>query len=369
MHIKAENKIAIFIPHSLLLLLLVGFLLNMPYTFFLLTPLYLALLSILDYIFKKDPSFSLDKIQTLPENEGMLELNWYSFASMSYLIFYLIILAIGTYYAQFEKPTVGWILYALPLGFAGASALNLCHEYMHTKYTSERIISRIVSSLCLWSVHEYEHLFVHHNANTICTDQDKTYATLNQSLYSFLIQAFVANYKGSWRIQKQICARNKTSFYNIFHNALLQTYLLSTVAWLLILFFVGTYAFIFITLQAMMSIFIFISTTYHQHYGLTRRKNNEGIYEPFTMMNIWNCDHYLISRLHFNVTHHSHHHLYQFCRYPYLKIIENSPILPVGYITALVISLFPPLWYRMMNKKVEQVFKMRDQAGNLDISQ
>ena len=36
-----------------------------------------------------------------------------------------------------------------------------------------------------------------------------------------------------------------------------------------------------------------------------------------------------------------------------LESIEDSPQLPYGYPTSILISFFPPLWFRIMNPLVE----------------
>ncbi len=57
----------------------------------------------------------------------------------------------------------------------------------------------------------------------------------------------------------------------------------------------------------------------------------------------------------------AHHHLDPFCSYTTLNVIEDSPLPPYGYATALVLSLVPPLWFKVMNPRVADVFARRDQ--------
>jgi alkane 1-monooxygenase len=266
---------------------------------------------------------------------------------------------VGIYYAEYKLPTSGWLLYALPVGFISAIILTICHELMHSKYRFEKILARIVASFSFWGLHEFEHLFFHHNNEVICTDSDKSYARLNQSLYSFLFQAYIGNYQHAWRIQKQISKRNDKSFYNIFDNLLLQIYLCSLVILLITFLLTGIYGTLFLLIQGIIGFILFLAGTYNQHYGLTRRKNN-GTYEPFTFMNVWSSDFYISSKLYFNVTHHAHHHKHQFCHYEFLEIINKNPILPYNYNTMVFLSFIPPLWYKIMNRRVEIVLENRD---------
>ena len=40
-------------------------------------------------------------------------------------------------------------------------------------------------------------------------------------------------------------------------------------------------------------------------------------------------------------------------KYHVLESIEDSPQLPYGYPTSILISFFPPLWFKIMNPLVE----------------
>jgi alkane 1-monooxygenase len=55
----------------------------------------------------------------------------------------------------------------------------------------------------------------------------------------------------------------------------------------------------------------------------------------------------------YELTRHSDHHFKSSKKYQVLESIEDSPQLPYGYPTSILISFFPPLWFRIMNPLVE----------------
>jgi alkane 1-monooxygenase len=54
------------------------------------------------------------------------------------------------------------------------------------------------------------------------------------------------------------------------------------------------------------------------------------------------------------LTRHSDHHYRASKKYQTLERIKESPQLPLGYPGSMVLSWFPPLWFKIMNKRLEQ---------------
>ncbi len=54
-----------------------------------------------------------------------------------------------------------------------------------------------------------------------------------------------------------------------------------------------------------------------------------------------------------NLTHHADHHMRPGERYQRLGMVEGAGKLPFGYATTFLFVLVPPLWFRMMNPRVQ----------------
>ena len=54
----------------------------------------------------------------------------------------------------------------------------------------------------------------------------------------------------------------------------------------------------------------------------------------------------------FHLQRHSDHHAHPTRRYQSLRHFENLPELPNGYFGMFFISYFPPIWYKVMDKRL-----------------
>ena len=55
----------------------------------------------------------------------------------------------------------------------------------------------------------------------------------------------------------------------------------------------------------------------------------------------------------FQLQRHSDHHAFASRPYQVLRHFEESPQLPFGYPVMILMSLMPPLWFKIMNERLE----------------
>ena len=95
---------------------------------------------------------------------------------------------------------------------------------------------------------------------------------------------------------------------------------------------------------------------YLEHYGLHRRKLDNGRYERTTPSHSWNSNFLLTNLFLFHLQRHSDHHAYAKRRYQVLRHHESSPQLPNGYAGMIVLALLPPLWRAVMDPRVRAYY-------------
>lgn len=67
----------------------------------------------------------------------------------------------------------------------------------------------------------------------------------------------------------------------------------------------------------------------------------------------WNSD-YVVGRvLLFELTRHSDHHYRASRKYQVLRHFANAPQMPLGYPGMILLSLFPPAWFYVMNRRID----------------
>ncbi len=115
--------------------------------------------------------------------------------------------------------------------------------------------------------------------------------------------------------------------------------------------FLGTAAALYFIVQSIVAVSLLEVVNYIEHYGLLRKKMNDGKYEPVNVTHSWNSSNILTNIYLFNLQRHSDHHAEPGLRYQLLKHFDQSPQLPTGYAGMVLLALIPPLWYKVMNHR------------------
>jgi alkane 1-monooxygenase len=324
-----------------------GYLFEQPWLFLAIAVAWLVLLSIGDLVGGHDPSVpwrviheNIEAPSTRFPRENVI--------LYVYVLLHLVVLGMGVWQFSRTDDPLPWILFAFPVALSGATALIVAHELLHGSTRLDRWIGRAAATPVFWSVHEYEHLLLHHRDESFCTEIDPAAAKLGQSYYSYLVKGITANYRDAWETN------------NAGARILATIYLPPVVIAALVLLFFGGWALLFFVLQAFLTVALFLLGTYNQHYGLIRRRDSDGRSEAYTYMNVWSANQRVTNLAYWSVARHAHHHVDPFCSYTQLKVIEGSPLLPYGYGTTLILSLVPPLWFKVMDPRVADVFARRD---------
>jgi alkane 1-monooxygenase len=125
--------------------------------------------------------------------------------------------------------------------------------------------------------------------------------------------------------------------------------------------YLGTVAFIYswwmLAYALAVAVFGFLMlecVNYIEHYGLRRKTLPNGRPEPVKPWHSWNSDHELGRIFLYELTRHSDHHYKASRKYQVLRHFDESPQLPFGYPTSIIIAFFPPLWFALMNPRVKK---------------
>ena len=231
----------------------------------------------------------------------------------------------------------------------GSNGINVAHELGHRQTKYEQIMAKL---LLLPSM--YMHFFVEHNFGHhlhAATKEDPATARYNQVVYSFWITSTARQYVNAWKIQKNLRQRGNFSFFSIQNNmfwfSILQLSYLAA-----IFFFLGSMTFVFALASAVVSFLLLETINYIEHYGLLRKKLASGRYERVREIHSWNSNHVIGRIVLYELTRHSDHHYKASKKYQLLDCHEKSPQMPFGYPTSMVMALIPPLWFKVMNKRI-----------------
>lgn len=236
----------------------------------------------------------------------------------------------------------------------GSNGINVAHELGHREKWWERFLGK---TLLLPSF--YNHFYVEHNWGhhlNVGTPEDPATAKVNQTVYSFWYTSVTRQYVNAWHIQKKLLSKENLPFWHIRNDMLGAT--AAQVILLVIVFGIGGVKGVFFTLcMALISFLLLETINYIEHYGLIRQKTASGRYERVREIHSWNSNHIIGRMVLYELTRHSDHHFRASKHYQLLDYHDESPQLPFGYPTSMVIALVPPLWFRWMNHRIPETMK------------
>ena len=234
------------------------------------------------------------------------------------------------------------------------NGINVAHELGHRTPYFERFFSKMLYMPCLYMHFYIEHNFGHHL--NVATPEDGASARYNQTLYSFWFSSVTRQYKSAWKIQIEMLNRKGLSFFSI-KNDMLWYHLIQPI------YLIGIYGLfslkvMFIAILIGVVAFLFLECiNYIEHYGLRRIKTEFGRYERVQPYHSWNSN-FNVGRITlYELTRHSDHHYKSSKKYQILNSHQECPTLPFGYPTSILLSLVPPLWFRVMNPLVPKAMK------------
>ena len=241
----------------------------------------------------------------------------------------------------------------------GALGINVAHELGHRAGPRYQ---RAAKALLLPSL--YMHFIIEHNRGhhmRVATDEDPASSRRGEWLYSFWFRTVLGGWRSAWNIEARRVGR-KGSIWTL-RNEMLQAVLIQ-------LAFIGVIAAAFGPIAASLFLatavagFLQLETVnYVEHYGLRREQTEGGRYSRVQPRHSWNSNHSLGRVLLFELTRHSDHHAHPLRPYPILRHFDDAPQLPTGYPGMIVLSLCPPLFFAVMDRRVDALTQTPELAA------
>lgn len=232
----------------------------------------------------------------------------------------------------------------------GANGINVAHELGHRSRAWEQGLAQFLLMPSL-----YMHFYIEHNRGHhkyVATDRDPASARRGEWVYAFWLRSIVGGWRSAWQIERRRLSQAGLPLWSA-HNAMLR-YLLIQAAWLGAVYaFWGAKALLGAAVVALISVLLLETINYIEHYGLRRNLLDNGRYEPVSPRHSWNSNHEVGRILLYELTRHSDHHYKSSRKYQILRHIDESPQLPFGYPAAMLAALAPPLWFWIMDKRID----------------
>ena len=108
----------------------------------------------------------------------------------------------------------------------------------------------------------------------------------------------------------------------------------------------------YLIFQGAIGILYLESVNYIEHYGLLRKKLDNGRYERCQPRHSWNADHIVTNVFLYHLQRHSDHHANPTRRYQTLRSFDEAGNLPSGYAAMIAVAMIPPFWRAVMDDRV-----------------
>jgi alkane 1-monooxygenase len=234
----------------------------------------------------------------------------------------------------------------------GAYGINVGHELGHRQNKFEQFLAKTLLLPAL-----YQHFFIEHNRGhhkNVATELDPATSRLGENIYFFWFRSVKDSYLGAWHLESERLKKEGKSFFSLDNEMLrFQFYQIAYLASVTFIF--GVPALFFAIAFAIIGFLLLESVNYIEHYGLKRKLLPNGRYEPVLPHHSWNSDHELGRIFLYELTRHSDHHYKATRKFQVLRHFDESPQLPFGYPLSMIVSLVPPLWFKLMDKRVPSI--------------
>ena len=260
-------------------------------------------------------------------------------ASLLYGVYYEVLLGKFVWFA------------AVSTGFAGGQlGITAAHELIH------RERSRWMQNAGIWNLFlvNYSHFFTEHRLVhhvKVGTPEDHATARYGESFYAFLVRSVPSQWVSALRTDARRQRKKGSTAYGRKNFTLRAT--LAQLLWMVLIFAVvgglGLAAYI---VQSVAAFFLLEYVNYIEHYGLERK---EG--EHVGNQHAWQSDAMTSRFTLFELSRHADHHMRANKPYYTLDSHEESPTMPAGYFGMFYIALVPPLFFRMVHKRIPEVMK------------
>lgn len=250
------------------------------------------------------------------------------------------------------QPLAWWgILGAImTVGIINGVGINTAHELGHKKASLERWLAK----LTLGPV-AYGHFYVEHNKGhhrRVATPEDAASSRMGETFWEFLPRTMIGSARSAWDIERERLARQGKSVWSL-DNDNLQAWAVTVLLFGGLALWLGWAILPFLLVQAFVGAALLEVVNYIEHYGLLRQWDAKtGRYERCNPAHSWNSNNVVTNLFLYQLQRHADHHANPTRRYQSLRHFDESPQLPSGYASMIVLAYLSPLWFRQIDPLV-----------------
>jgi alkane 1-monooxygenase len=307
-----------------------------------------GLIPLLELAFKPNPANLSKEQEEIRSKDRIFDLQIYLMVPIQWFLLYSFLTSL----AVSGLSTIDIIGRITAMGLmCGVIGINVAHELGHRKIGYEQLMAK---SLLLTSL--YMHFYIEHNRGhhkNVSTKEDPSSARFGENLYSFWVRSVVFSYISAWKLEAERLKKKGKGFWS-FGNEMLAFQIIQIALSVGIGLYFGWAIMGYFVASAVMGFLLLETVNYIEHYGLERDMKGNA-YERVMPNHSWNSDHLVGRVILFELSRHSDHHYIASRKYQILRHMDESPQMPTGYPGMMLLSVVPPLWFRVMNGRINKL--------------
>lgn len=240
----------------------------------------------------------------------------------------------------------------LSMGTICGNAINIGHELGHRSKKYEQFLAKMVLLVTLMM-----HWFIEHNRGhhtRVATDEDPASAKKGDIIFLFWVKSMIFSYISAWKLEAIRLRKKGKGFWSVKNEMIWFTIIQAALTGIIFYLF-GLSGMLYFFTVSLVGMIVLETINYIEHYGLERNKREDGKYERVKPHHSWNSNHIVGRLMIFELSRHSDHHFKASRKYQILKSYDDAPQMPTGYPGMMMLSLCPPLWFYIMNPRVDAI--------------
>lgn len=238
----------------------------------------------------------------------------------------------------------GLVAFGLFFGQVGNPA---AHELIHRAARALNRLGVTIYVAFLFGHHVSAHRLVHHIH--VGTKGDPNSARRGLGFWRFLPRAWIGSFRAGLAAERALGTRGtgrRRNPYVLYVGgaAVMLVGVLVSFGWR------GLVVYLLLAAHVQSQLLV---SDYVQHYGLRRATLPGGKVEPVGPQHSWDAAGWYSSAMMLNAPRHADHHAHPSRPYPQLLLPDGVPRLPAPLPAMSVLALFPPLWRRVMDKRLD----------------
>lgn len=218
------------------------------------------------------------------------------------------------------------------VGNASAQGIVLAHELVHRTSAAQRLAGRALLAGVLYEHFFTEHVRGHHKR--VGTPEDPATAAYGERFWPYFARTVPGQFASAWALEQRRLGFEGLIDRRQLHNRVLHGLVVGWGAAAAVLVVFGPLALLAHLVQAGFAVMLLEAVNFFEHWGLERQGKRVAVVDS------WDSDSALTYYMLIGLARHGDHHAHASRPYQDLRLFDETPKLPWGYLATAYCAAF-----------------------------